>query len=88
MSLQDDLHMEYRISHQCLKDHDFYEGVRAGSGDIFSTDFIIIDNNSMSDGLIYSKEFCCNMYCSHLCCDCKNDTLRQLIVGYNHSFHI
>ena len=42
MSLQDDLHMEYRISHQCLKDHDFYEGVRAGSGDILSTDFIII----------------------------------------------
>ena len=34
------------------------------------------------------KAFCCNMYCSHLWCDYKNDTLRQLIVGYNHSFRI
>ena len=28
------------------------------------------------------------MYCSHLWCDYKNDTLRQLIVGYNHPFRI
>ena len=34
------------------------------------------------------KAFCCNMYCSHLWCDYKNDTLRRLIVGYNHSFRI
>ena len=27
------------------------------------------------------KAFCCNMYCSHLWCDYKNDTLRRLIVG-------
>ena len=32
------------------------------------------------------KAFCCNMYCSHLWCDFKNETLRRLIVGYNHSF--
>ncbi|KAI0207420.1 3-hydroxyisobutyryl-CoA hydrolase, mitochondrial [Lamellibrachia satsuma] len=29
MSLQDDLQMEYRMSQQCVKGHDFYEGVRA-----------------------------------------------------------
>ena len=34
------------------------------------------------------KAFCCNMYCSHLWSDLKNDTLRRLIVGYNHSFRI
>ena len=34
------------------------------------------------------KAFCCNMYCSHLWCDFKNETLRRLIVGYNHSFRI
>ena len=34
------------------------------------------------------KSFCCNMYCSHLWCDYKNDTLRRLIVGYNHYFRI
>ena len=34
------------------------------------------------------KAFCCNMYCSHLWCDYKNDTLRRLIVGYNHYFRI
>ena len=34
------------------------------------------------------KAFCCNMYCSHLWSDFKNDTLRRLIVGYNHSFRI
>ena len=34
------------------------------------------------------KAFCCNMYCSHLWCDYKNNTLRRLIVGYNHSFRI
>ena len=28
------------------------------------------------------------MYCSHLWCDFKNETLRRLIVGYNHSFRI
>ena len=28
------------------------------------------------------------MYCSHLWSDFKNDTLRCLIVGYNHSFRI
>ena len=28
------------------------------------------------------------MYCSHLWYDFKNETLRRLIVGYNHSFHI
>ena len=28
------------------------------------------------------------MYCSHLWSDFKNDTLRRLIVGYNHSFRI
>ena len=33
------------------------------------------------------KAFCCNMYCSHLRCD-FNETLRRLIVGYNHSFRI
>ena len=30
------------------------------------------------------KAFCCNMYCSHLWCDFKN----ELILGYNHSFRI
>ena len=34
------------------------------------------------------KAFFCNMYCSHLWCDFKNETLRRLIVGYNHSFRI
>ena len=34
------------------------------------------------------KAFCCNMYCFHLWCDFKNETLRRLIVGYNHSFRI
>ena len=34
------------------------------------------------------KAFCCNMYCFHLWCDLKNETLRRLIVGYNHSFRI
>ena len=34
------------------------------------------------------KAFCCNTYCSHLLSDLKNDTLRRLIVGYNHSFRI
>ena len=34
------------------------------------------------------KAFCCNMYCSHLWCDYKNDTIRRLIVGYNHSSRI
>ena len=34
------------------------------------------------------KAFCCNMYCSHLWSDFKNDTLSRLIVGYNHSFRI
>ena len=34
------------------------------------------------------KACCCNMYCSHLWSDFKNDTLRRLIVGYNHSFRI
>ena len=34
------------------------------------------------------KAFCCNMYCSHLWSDLKNDTLRRLIVEYNHSFRI
>ena len=34
------------------------------------------------------KAFCYNMYCSHLWCDYKKDTLRRLIVGYNHSFRI
>ena len=29
------------------------------------------------------KAFCCNMWF-----DYKNDTLRRLIVGYNHSFRI
>ena len=28
------------------------------------------------------------MYCSHLWCDFKNETLTRLILGYNHSFHI
>ena len=27
------------------------------------------------------KAFCCNMYCSHLWSNFKNDTLRRLIVG-------
>ena len=34
------------------------------------------------------KAFCCNMYCSHLWSNLKNDALRRLIVGYNHSFRI
>ncbi len=34
------------------------------------------------------KAFCSNMYCSHLWCDFKNETLRRLIVGYSHSFRI
>ena len=34
------------------------------------------------------EAFCCNTYCSHLSCDLKNETLRRLIVGYNHSFRI
>ena len=34
------------------------------------------------------KAFCCNMHCSNLWCDFKNDTLRRLIVVYNHSFCI
>ena len=34
------------------------------------------------------KAFCCNMYCSHLWCGFKNETLRRLIVGYNLSFRI
>ena len=43
MSLQDDLQMECRIGRQCLKGHDFYEGVRAGMGRrIFSTDILLL----------------------------------------------
>ncbi len=34
------------------------------------------------------KAFCCKKHCSHLWSDFKNDTLRRLIVGYNHSFRI
>ena len=37
---------------------------------------------------IIFQEIICNMYCSHLWCDFKNETLRRLIVGYNHSFRI
>ena len=40
--------------------------------------------------MIYLKHFSVIiiMYCSHLWSDFKNDTLRRLIVGYNHSFRI
>jgi len=30
LSLAQDLHNEYRLSQRFLRDHDFYEGVRAG----------------------------------------------------------
>ena len=49
----------------------------------------IIKNFSMCSPVVKAtlfRTFCSNMYCSHLWRDYKSSSIKQLIVGYNHSF--
>ena len=49
----------------------------------------IIKNFSMCSPVVKAtlfRTFCSNMYCSQLWRDFRSGSIRQLIVGYNHSF--
>ena len=67
------------------------ENVRRQRGNCYTRSNGIIKNVYACSPVVKCdlfKAFCCNVYCSHLSSDLKNDTLICLIVGYNHSFRI
>ena len=73
------------------QDNSDYENMRRQRGSCYARSNGLIKNFYACSPVVKCdmfKAFCCNMYCSHLWCDYKNDTVRRLIVGYNHSFRI
>ena len=58
------------------------ENMRRQRGNCYAISNGLIKNFYASSPVVKCdlvKAFCCNMYCSHLWCDYKNDTLRRLI---------